>query len=130
MAEKEWLECLPWDQSEKSLPLGGKLLVPGLSPEKLVKAWEVLDAESEEGSRKVKAVDLKPEDIIIGCEMNRAALARLATSYGPGFVQIKQADGSLLSWQEWQAKYGTDGLALWAIRNKRNGYSTFKIGGN
>ena len=78
MAQNDWIECLPWDGNEKSLPLGGKLLVPGLTPEKLVKSWEVLDAEAEEGSRRVKAADLKPDDIIIGAEMNKAALARLA----------------------------------------------------
>ena len=126
----EWLECLPWDGLEASLPLGGKLKVPGLTPEKLVKAWEVLDAEAEEGIRKVKAADLKIGDIIIGAEMNKASLARLAASYGPDFVQIKEANGKLLSWVEWQAKYGTDGLALWAIRNKRfGGNAPFKIGG-
>ena len=127
----EWLECVPWDGMEKSLPLGGKLKVPGLTPEKLVRAWVVLDAEAEEGCRQVKTADLKPDDIIIGAEMSKPALARLAASYGPDFVQIKEANGVLLSWQEWQAKYGTDGLALWAIRDKRFGDNTpFKIGGN
>lgn len=123
----EWLECIPWDGMEKSLPLGGKLKVPGLTPEKLVRAWEVLDAEADEGTRKVKTADLKPDDIIIGAEMSKPALARLAASYGD-FVQIKEANGVLLSWQEWQAKYGTDGLALWAIRDRRLGKSTFHIG--
>ena len=124
----EWLECIPWDGMEKSLPLGGKLKVPGLTPEKLVRAWVVLDAEAEEGFRQVKTADLKPDDIIIGAEMSKPALARLAASYGPDFVQIKEANGVLLSWQEWQAKYGTDGLALWAIRDRRLGKSTFHIG--
>lgn len=125
----EWLECVPWDGLEASLPLGGKLKIPGLTPEKLVRAWEVLDAEAEEGCKTVKTADLKPNDIIIGAQMSKPALARLAASYGPDFVQIKEANGKLLSWQEWQSKYGTDGLALWAIRNKRFGDNApFKIG--
>ena len=127
----EWLECIPWDGMEKSLPLGGKLKVPGLTPEKLVRAWVILDAEAEEGFRQIKTADLKPDDIIIGAEMSKPALARLAASYGPDFVQIKEANGVLLSWQEWQEKYGTDGLALWAVRNKRFGDNApSKIGGN
>jgi len=127
----EWLECLPWDGSEKTLPLGGKLQVPGLTPERLVKRWEVLDAEAEDGSRFVKAADLQKDDIIIGAEMNKSSLGRLAASYGPNFVQIKEADGKLISWEAWREKYGTDGLALWAIRNKRiGGNASFKIGGN
>jgi hypothetical protein len=126
---KEWLECLPWNGQEASLPLGGQFKVPGLTPEKLVKKWEVLDAESEEGSRKVKAANLKEDDIIIGCEMNKASLARLAASYGPDFVMLKKANGPLVSWQTWYDEFGTDGLALWAIRNKRFGNGKpFKIG--
>lgn len=124
----EWLECIPWDGDEAKLPLGGKLPVPGLTPDKLVKRWEVLDAEAEEGSRKVKAAEIKPDDIIIGAEMNKAALGRLAASYGPDCIKIKKADGPLVTWTQWQQEFGTDGLALWAIRDRRLGTSTFHIG--
>ena len=125
----EWLECIPWDGLEASLPLGGKLKVPGLTPERFVKAWIVLDAASDEGSREVPTYQLSSDDIIIGCVMNQKSLAKVAASYGPDFVQIKEANGKLLSWQEWQSKYGTDGLALWAVRNKRVGDNApFKIG--
>jgi hypothetical protein len=114
---------------EKSLPLGGSFKVPGMTPEKLVKSWEVLDAEAEEGSRKVKTVDLKPGDIIIGAEMNRAALAKLAATFGPDFVAIRKASGGLVTWQAWYEEFHTDGLALWAIRNKRFGSKIpFKVG--
>lgn len=129
MAAKEWLECVPWDGKEASLPVGGQLPVPGLTPEKLVKRWEVLDAESDEGSRFVKAAELKPTDIIIGAEMNKKSLERLYNTYGPGFVTIKRATGGPgITWEQWFKEFGTDGLALWAIRNKRFGGEAFKIG--
>lgn len=129
MAEKEWLECVPWDGLEASLPVGGQLQVPGMTPEKLVKRWEVLDAEAEEGTRFVKAAELKKEDIIIGAEMNKKSLERIANTYGPKFVMLKRASGgALITWQQWYDEFKTDGLALWAIRNKRFGGEVFKIG--
>lgn len=118
---KPWLECVPWDGDEAKLPLGGKLPIPGMTPERFVKRWRVLDSESEEGYRTVKSADLSPGDVIIGAEMNKASLAIIAASYGPDFVRLRTAGNQLISWEEWRSQFNTDGLELWALRNKRKG---------
>ena len=123
-----WLPCVPWTGEERDLPRGGYSKIPGFDPVKLVNRWEVLDAEAEEGSRMVKAAELKPGDLIIGAKMNEKSIKRLVATYGPRFVVLEEADPGLesagyrkLTCEQWHTKYGTDGLALWAIRNKRFG---------
>lgn len=123
---EKWLPCIPWTGEERDLPRGGNSKIPGFSPLKLVNRWEVLDAESEAGSRLVKAAELKPDDLIIGARINEMSVLRLVANYGPRFVVLAEADPGLeiegakmLTREEWHAKYHTDGLALWAIRNKR-----------
>lgn len=117
--DEEWLECIPWTGEEKDLPTGGQTKIPGFLPENLVSRWEILDAEADEGSKFVKRTELKPGDIIIGARMNENSIKRLVATYGPRFAVLKQADGPILTCQEWYEKYHTDGLALWAIRNVR-----------
>jgi len=123
---EKWLPCLPWTGEERDLPLGGISKIPGFDPVMLVNRWEVLDAESEAGSRLVKAAELKPKDLIIGARINERSVLELVSTYGPRFIVLAEADPGLeiegakkLTREEWHAKYGTDGLALWALRNKR-----------
>lgn len=122
---EEWLPCVPWTGEEKDLPRGGYSKVPKLLPESLVNRWEVLDAEAEDGSRLVKKADLKPGDLIIGAKMNQKSIERLEANYGPRFMVLAEADAqmetAMLTREAWREKYGTDGLALWALRNVRFG---------
>lgn len=125
----EWLNCLPWDGEEKSLPSGGQIRVPGLAPEKLVRAWHVLDAQDDEGFREVDK--LQPEDLVIGARINEAAVAKLMSAYGPRAIVIRPpGGGEMITREEWRGRYGTDGLALWAMRNARmRSKGPFVVGG-
>ncbi len=123
---EKWLPCVKWTGEERDLPRGGNSKIPGFDPTKLVNRWEVLDAESEAGSRFVKAAELKHDDLIIGARLNEMSILRLVANYGPRFVVLAEADPGLeiegarmLTREEWHTKYGTDGLSLWAIRRMR-----------
>jgi hypothetical protein len=129
--ETEWLECVPWDGMEASLPAGGKLKGPFWAYE-LVYRWEVGDAESEEGFREVKpsemTVDLKKK--VIGAKMNETLIKKIEGTYGPNYLELKPADGEgTLSRQAWRDRFGTDGLVLLAIRQYRFSPPPVTIGG-
>ncbi len=119
---ENWLPCLPWDGHEKSLPLGYIIQIPNLNPVELVSRWEVLDAESDEGSRLVKAKELKPNDVIIGAKMNEISIKKIEANYGPDWLIIKGAsEGNSFNRIAWRDAFKTDGLILLAIREKRFG---------
>lgn len=130
--EINWLECLPWDGDEKSLPLGGEIRAAGLTPERLVYRWIVADPESEEGSRLIPpSAQIGSSDVIIGAVMNEKLIATLVSMYGERFALITDpSTGKKLTRREWYEKYGTDGLALLAVRNKKLGArKPFQLGG-
>ncbi len=127
MSETEWLPCLPWSGQEADLPAGGTYKVPGLTAIKFVKEWEVLDAESEEGSIYVKSKDLKDTDLIIGAVMNEKSINRVVNTYGPNFVTLKDAHGNSKTLMQWYDEHHTDGMELLAIREKRFGKPIFTI---
>jgi hypothetical protein len=118
--EGNWLECLPWEGQEKSLPLGYTTMVPGLGIDKFVYRVNVLDAEEMEGFRSIKKSELKPDDIIIGAEMNEKSIKKIVDTYGGDWIRLKDANsGKNYNRLEWQQKYGTDALELLAIKSLR-----------
>jgi hypothetical protein len=102
------------------LPVGGYSKIPNWYPEKIVKSWTVIDSASDEGDiAEKKGKELLPGDIIIGATMNVVTLKAIVGSYGADFYQIKDANGNSMTLDQWQAKYGSNGLGLVAIRNMR-----------
>jgi len=114
------LNCIPWDGSEKSLPAGVKTLIPHFSAISLVRFWEVLDVEDDEGFRLAKPADIQPGDIIIGAMMSEAAFSKVCSSYGKDALLFRRADtGKLMTRGDWIAVYGMDPLELQAIKEGR-----------
>jgi hypothetical protein len=60
-----------------------------------------------------------PDDTIIGVVLNSELIESLVATWGPNFFMIKDANSNELTPENWKAKYGTDGMGLVAIRNKR-----------
>lgn len=126
MADENWLNGIcTYNGPEADLPLGGHSKIPGWYPEKVARSWIVMDAESEEGTATKKTSELKPDDLIIGVNLNPKTLAAIYSSYGPNFYLIKAANaGPWMTPDEWQKAHGTNGLGLVAMRNMR-----YKISG-
>lgn len=127
--EENWLECVPWDGEEKSLPVGEQTRVPNFRAIDLVRRWEVLDIENEEtGIRVIKKEEKKHDDIIVGAQINEAAFDKLVKTYGKRFFVAKATgDNAFLDRWEWKEKYGTDVLELEAIKQMRMGKKVFNI---
>jgi hypothetical protein len=72
-----------------------------------------------DGSEK-KTGDLTKDDVVIGAVFNQKALNNIVSTYGKDFYQIREANGGpLMTLDQWQIKYNTNGLGLVAIRNMR-----------
>ena len=124
-----WLECLPWNGQEASLPAGGNVMIPGLSFRKLVYRVELLDAESEEGVKWVKQAEIVPDDLIIGTKLNENSIKAIEANYGPDWIRIADPNGGKqMSRAAWRDKFGTDGLNLLAIRDLRYGQPVTSVG--
>lgn len=124
LEEGAWLECLRWTGEEKDLPAGEFPKVPDFQASDLVRRWEVLDVEEDEGFREVKRSELKPGDTIIGAVINEKAVAKVAATYGPRFVTFVPANGKAhLDRGEWREAYGTDVLELQALKQIRQSMS-------
>jgi len=109
-----------YDGPGSDLPLGGYSYFPGWGPERAAKRWLVADPETEAGTRQKKTSELGPDDIIIGVELHPGVISAMVATYGPGFYQIREANGGpLLTAAQWKEQFGTDGMALVAIRNMR-----------
>lgn len=120
LEEGSWLDCPCWTGEEKDLPAGEFPKVPDFQAADLVRRWEVLDVEEDEGFRVVKRSEIHPGDIIIGCQINEKAVAKVAATYGPRFVTFMPATGgSRLDRGEWRDAYGTDALELTALKQIR-----------
>lgn len=117
---EDWLECIPWNGDEKTLPSGYESRVPGLKPSQLVRAYKVLDVESDEGYKLVKPSELKPDMVILGAKLHEGVIKNIMQSYGERAILIQEPSGGkkLTRW-EWRDKFGTDGLELLAIRDAR-----------
>ena len=102
------------------LPVGGYSHIPGWGPERAAKCWLIADPETDEGTRQKKTSELAADDIIIGVELHPGVISAMTETYGPGFYKIREANGGpLLTAAQWREQFGTDGLALVAIRNMR-----------
>jgi hypothetical protein len=110
------------------LPTGGycKIVKSGTpwGPELLAKSWTVADAETDAGVAEKKGKELTADDTIIGVTLNQNTIAAIVAQYGREFYKIKDANSNEMTLDQWQAKYGTNGLGLVAIRNMRT-----KLGG-
>jgi hypothetical protein len=119
--ETNWLDgCVPWDGIEGKLPTGA-LMPPKVDVMKLIKSWDVLDAESVEGFRTVKTVALQPDDIIIGCEPNNKSIELILKTYGPDAFRFINAVGQKLGPEAWAKSMGTNPFAVLAISRKNKG---------
>lgn len=127
--QSEWLECIPWTGSEKDLPVGEVTTVPDFRAMDLVRRWEVLDVEEDEGFRTVKYSELKPTDKIIGCQMNEKSFDKVVSTYGKNFFKAARAgNGKMYNRWEWRDAFGSDVLELEALKQVRQNSSTFKVG--
>lgn len=121
MLEENWLDGIcNYSGPGADLPIGGYSKISGWFPEKVAKSWTVMDAESEEGVKEKKTKELAKDDIIIGVTLNQKTLAAIASTYGRDFYQIKEANGNaLMTLDQWQERFKSNGLGLVAIRNMR-----------
>lgn len=116
-----WLKCIQWDGEEKSLPAGEQTRIPNFQAADLVKRWEVLDPEEDEGYRVVRRSELKAGDIIVGAQINENSVNKLVETYGKRFFVAARSDrsGVLLDRAEWRDEFGTDVLELEALKQIR-----------
>lgn len=129
----DFLECIPWDGEEASLPLGEQTRIPNFRAIDLVRRWEVLDVEEDAGFREVRTSELKPTDKIIGAKINENAFNKVVETYGKRFFVAARADavGKLLDRWQWKEAYGSDVLELEALKQVRqSNKDVFKIGGS
>lgn len=123
-------DCVAWDGAEAKLPTGA-IMPPKVDVLKLIKSWDVLDAENDAGFRTVKTSDLKPEDAIIGCKANNNSIDRIIKTYGMDAFRFIAAGGQQFGVQQWIAQFGTNPFEVLAImRQNAGGGGAFKIGGN
>jgi hypothetical protein len=100
--ETEWLECVPWDGEEKSLPLGGEIRPPGMVIQDFVKT----------------VVKAPKSGAVIAVLIDEEVYNTVVATYGERGIVISEPEtANKLTRHEWKAKYSTDGLALWAIRD-------------
>lgn len=114
-AGENWLDGLcEYTGPGHDLPVGGYSKIPNWYPEKIVATWMTAD-----GSEKTVS-ELTKDDVIIGVAFNQKALDTIVSTYGKDFYQIREANGGpLMTLDQWQTKYNTNGLGLVAIRNMR-----------
>jgi hypothetical protein len=120
--------CVAWNGIEAKLPTGA-LMPPAVNVLKLIKSWDVLDAESDEGFRTVKTADLKEGDAIIGCKANNNSIARIILTYGADAFRFTAAAGQAFGIKQWIATFGTNPFEVLAImRKNKGGKPSFKVG--
>ena len=115
-AGENWLDGLcEYAGPGHDLPVGGYCKIPGWAPEKdLGAVWMTSDGSEKKTSELTKA------DTIIGVTFNQKILDMTVATNGMDFYQIREANGGpLMTLDQWQTKYGTNGLGLVAIRNMR-----------
>jgi hypothetical protein len=126
--EIDWNECVPWTGEERDLPVGEQTRIPDFRAIDLVRRWEVLDVESDEGFKVVKKEELKPADKIIGAQINENAFNKVVEAYGRRFFVAFRADPGDSNtghdgydrW-EWKERFGSDVLELEALKQIRQG---------
>ncbi len=136
----DWLSCIPWDGEEASLPVGIHTMIPNFRASNLVRFYEVLDVESDEGYKTLtkKEYDRAPKDtILIGVQINENSLKRIQRIYKDRSMTFKMANGG--PWytrEEWEIATrpdpdtrGMDVLELQALKEIRNMRGVFNIKG-
>jgi len=115
--ETDWMDCLPWDGEEKSLPTGGRIVVPGLQVSAFARQVVVLRGDE---LQTVHRKELKPDDVIMDVIVDENMYKTVIKTYGDRGITIAQSTGGgLLTRKEWKDQYGTDGLKLWILRDLR-----------
>jgi len=94
---------------------------PKVNVLKLIKSWDVLDAETDEGFRTVKTLELKADDVIVGCEPNNNSIRKILATYGNDAFRFISAAGQKLGPEAWSKQYGTNPFAVLAIMRKNQG---------
>lgn len=125
----EFDNCVPWAGKEADLPVGEETSVPNFRAIDLVRRWEVLDVEEDAGFRVVKRAEIKPEDKVIGCQINENSFNKMVESYGRKFFVAARAAGlhNKFDRWEWKAAYGSDVLELEALKQVRQNNNVFNI---
>ena len=131
----DYLECIPFDGDERKLPVGIKTMIPGFRAIDLIRRWEVLDPEEDDGYRIVKRDEIKPYDIVIGAQINEKSVDRVQLKYGETFAVFKNLQyNAYFSRSEWEIatrkdpdKLGMDVLELEALRELRQGNVPYVI---
>lgn len=131
----DFLECIPFDGDERKLPVGIKTMVPGFRAIDLVRRWEVLDPEEDNGYRVVKRSEIGPNDIVIGAQINEKSVDRLKRTYGDRYATFKNLEhNTYFSREEWEIAtrknpdgVGMDVLELEALRELRHGNIPYVI---
>lgn len=120
MAWKRPLGCIRWEAPEKVLSAGYTTLVKGFAPRHLVALWEVVDASEADGVREVATDLLKPEDVLVGAQINEAAAAAIEKSYGENWILFSKSENTdRITRSAWIKTYGNDPLELLAIKDMR-----------
>ena len=119
--EIDWNECVPWEGEERDLPVGEQTRIPDFRAVDLVRRWEVLDVESDEGFKVVKKEELKPSDKIIGAQINENSVKAIKKAYGERWFVANRADGKgPFTREEWYTNFGgADVLELEALKQIR-----------
>lgn len=127
MAEEDYLKSnlCEYTGPASDLPTGGYYKPVSTDgkpwgPERLAFRWKVSAPEEEAGILFVRTSELTAAMDIIGVVLNRNLIQEIVNTYTDNFMQIADANGTkFMSPAAWKENYGTDGVALVAIRNKR-----------
>jgi len=117
-AEESWLECVPWDGKEKSLPLGA-LFPAGFMASSFVKRVVIADAESEEGVKEISPKEFDRKTMsLVDVVLNEKLIARIVEGRGgEGQFLFKPAGGGKpLTRTQWRDRMMTDAWKLQAIK--------------
>jgi hypothetical protein len=117
-AEENWLECIPWDGKEASLPLGA-LFPARFMASSFVKRIVVADAESEEGVKEISPKEFDRKTMsLVDVILNEKLIARTVEGRGgEGQFLFKPAGGGKpLTRTQWRDQMKTDAWKLQAIK--------------
>lgn len=130
--DENWLPCIRFEGEGYDIPAGFTGM-PGIQPWKLVKAVIILDAEADEGVRRIRLSEYKPEEMdIVDVVINDASYRAALKQHPRGFTFIT-ANAGRVSREKWREEFKTDALHLIALSQIRNLYhkkenEPFKIG--
>lgn len=119
--DENWLPCNNFDGEGADIPTGFTGM-PGLQPWKLVRAVIINDPETEEGVRRIKLSEYKPDEMdLVDVVINEASYKAFLKQHPKGFTFIN-ANGGRMNRSQWREKFGSDGLHLIAMKQVRELY--------